>query len=107
MNSSRPPSNTAYDEPVIVVVALTADPPTVAISLRSPSRITDPSTWTEPLPTVRTGRGPAIVCSIGDDVSVEAEEPTVTVGWTFHVDWPARFLPGAKASAVRPAWRGR
>ena len=45
----------AHGEPVAVVVALTADPPTVAISVRSvrsPSRITDPSTWAEPLPAV-------------------------------------------------------
>ena len=79
----------AHDEPVTVVVALTADPPTVTISVRSvrtPSRITDPSTWAEPLPAVRTGRGPAIVRSISDDVSVEADEPTVTAGCTFHVD---------------------
>ena len=82
----------AHGEPVEVVVALTADPPTVAISVRSvrsvrtPTRIADPSTWAEPLPAVRTGRGLAIVRSVSDDVSVGADEPTVTVRCTFHVD---------------------
>ena len=79
----------AHGEPVTVVVALTADPPTVAISVRSvrtPTRITDPSTWAEPLPAVRTGRGLAIVRSVSDDVSVGADESTVTVRCTFHVD---------------------
>ena len=79
----------AHGEPFAVVVALTADPPTVAISaisVRTPTRITDPSTWAEPLPALRTERGLAIVRSVSDDVSVGADEPTVTVRCTFHVD---------------------
>ncbi len=75
-------------EPVTVIVAVTTDPPTVAISVRSvrtPSGIADPSTWAGPLPAVRTGRGLAIVRSISDEVSVEADESTVTVHCTFRV----------------------
>ncbi len=77
------------EEPVTVTVALTADPPTVAISVRSvrtTSGIADPSTWAGPLPAVRTGRGLAIVRSISDEVSVESDESTVTVHCTFRVD---------------------
>ncbi len=76
-----------FGEPVIVTV--TIDPPTVAISVRSvrtPSGPADPSTWAGPLPTVRTGRGLAIVRSISDEVSVEADESTVTVQCIFRVD---------------------
>ena len=79
----------AHGEQVTVVVALTADPPTVAISVRSvrtPTRITDSSTCAEPLPAVGTGRGLAIVRSVSEGVSVEADEPTVTVRCTFQID---------------------
>ncbi len=76
------------EEPVTVAVAVTTDPPTVAISVRSartPSGIADPSTWAGPLPAVRTGRGLAIVRSVSDEVSVEADDSTVTVHCTFRV----------------------
>lgn len=77
------------EEPVTVAVELTADPPTVTISVRSvrtPSSIADPSTWAGPLPAVRTGRGLAIVRSISDHVSVDADESSVTVHCSFRID---------------------
>lgn len=75
--------------PVTVAIALTADPTTVTISVasvRTPSSVADPSTWAGPAPGVRTGRGLAIVRSISDEVSVEADESTVTVHCSFRVD---------------------
>ena len=73
------------DEPIAVRV--TISPATVVVSVRSArtsSEISDPSTWAGPLPAMRTGRGLAIVRSISDDVSVDADDSTVTVHCTFR-----------------------
>jgi anti-sigma regulatory factor (Ser/Thr protein kinase) len=74
------------DEPVAVRVTVT--PVAVVVSVRSArtsSAIADPSTWAGPLPVMRTGRGLAIVRSVSDDVSVDADDSTVTVRCTFHL----------------------
>ena len=74
------------EEPVTVIVAATAGTVVVSVrSVRTPSGIADPSTWASPLPALRTGRGLAIVRSISDEVSVDADEATVTVHCTFHL----------------------
>jgi len=74
------------EEPVTVIVAATAGNVVVSVrSVRTPSGIADPSTWASPVPAVRTGRGLAIVRSISDEVSVDADEATVTVHCTFHL----------------------
>ena len=75
-------------EPLTVNVVVTADPPSVGISVRSvrsSSGIADPSTWSGPLPAVRTGRGLAIVRAVSDAVSVDADDETVTVHCTFRI----------------------
>jgi len=75
------------EEPVTVIVVAEAGAVTVSVrSVRTPSGIADPSTWAGPLPTVRTGRGLAIVRSISDEVSVDADDETVTVHCTFNLD---------------------
>ena len=76
------------NEPVTVNIAVVAEPPTVDISVRSvrsSSGIADPSTWSGPLPAVRTGRGLAIVRAVSDTVSVEEDDETVTVHCTFRI----------------------
>lgn len=73
-------------EPVTVIVVATADTVVVSVrSVRTPAGIADPSTWASPLPTVRTGRGLAIVRSISDEVAVDADDATVTVHCTFRL----------------------
>jgi anti-sigma regulatory factor (Ser/Thr protein kinase) len=74
------------DEPVAVRVTIT--PASIVVSVRSArtsSAIADPSTWAGPLPAMRTGRGLAIVRSVSDDVSVDADDSTVTVHSTFRL----------------------
>ena len=72
--------------PITVIVAATADTVMVSVrSVRTPAGIADPSTWASPLPTVRTGRGLAIVRSISDEVAVDADDATVTVHCTFRL----------------------
>ena len=74
------------EKPVTVIVAATADTVVVSVrSARTPAGIADPSTWESPLPTVRTGRGLAIVRSISDEVAVDADDATVTVHCTFRL----------------------
>lgn len=74
------------EEPVTVIVAATADTVVVSVrSVRTPAGIADPSTWASPLPTVRNGRGLAIVRSISDEVAVDADDATVTVHCTFRL----------------------
>jgi len=74
------------EEPVTVIVVVAAGAVVVSVrSVRTPSGIADPSTWAGPLPTVRTGRGLAIVRSISDEVSVDADDATVTVHCTFNL----------------------
>lgn len=75
------------EEPVTVIVATRTNNVVVSVrSVRTSSGIADPSTWAGPLPTVRTGRGLAIVRSISDEVSVDADDATVTVHCTFNLD---------------------
>ena len=75
------------EEPVTVIVVAATGALVVSVrSVRTPSGIADPSTWAGPLPTVRTGRGLAIVRSISDEVSVDADDATVTVHCTFNLD---------------------
>jgi anti-sigma regulatory factor (Ser/Thr protein kinase) len=74
------------DEPVAVRVTIA--PASIVVSVRSArtsSAIADPSTWAGPLPAMRTGRGLAIVRSVSDDVSVDADDSTVTVRCTFRL----------------------
>jgi anti-sigma regulatory factor (Ser/Thr protein kinase) len=74
------------DEPVTVTVTVTPESLVVSVrSARASSAILDPSTWAGPLPAMRTGRGLAIVRSVSDDVSVDADESTVSVHCTFHL----------------------
>jgi anti-sigma regulatory factor (Ser/Thr protein kinase) len=74
------------DEPVTVTVTVTAASIVVSVrSARTSSGIADPSTWAGPLPAMRTGRGLAIVRSISDDVTVEADDSSVTVHCTFRL----------------------
>jgi len=74
-------------EPVTVIVSTTAGTVVVSVrSVRTPSGIADPSTWAGPLPTVRAGRGLAIVRAISDEVSVDADDATVTVHCMFRLD---------------------
>jgi len=73
-------------EPVTVMFAATADTVVVSVrSVRTLSGIDDPSTWASPPPAVRTGRGLAIVRSISDEVSVGADDATVTVHCAFRL----------------------
>jgi len=75
------------EEPVTVIVVAASGAVVVSVrSVRTPSGIADPSTWAGPLPTVRTGRGLAIVRSISDEVSVDADDATVTVHCRFNLD---------------------
>jgi anti-sigma regulatory factor (Ser/Thr protein kinase) len=74
------------DEPV--AVSVTIAPASIVVSVRSArtsSAIADPSTWAGPLPAMRTGRGLAIVRSVSDDVSVDADDSTVTVRCIFRL----------------------
>jgi anti-sigma regulatory factor (Ser/Thr protein kinase) len=74
------------DEPLAVKVAITPESIVVSVrSARTSSAIADPSTWAGPLPAMRTGRGLAIVRSVSDDVSVDADDSTVTVRCTFRL----------------------
>lgn len=76
-------------EPVTIRVAVDAATLVVSISsARNAAGIADPTTWAGPLPAMRTGRGLAIVRAITDEVSVDADDSTVTVHCTFA-------LPGA------------
>jgi anti-sigma regulatory factor (Ser/Thr protein kinase) len=71
-------------EPVTVRVAVDAATLFVSISsARDAAGIADPTTWAGPLPAMRTGRGLAIVRAITDEVSVDADDSTVTVHCTF------------------------
>ncbi len=75
------------DEPVVVRVALAPGAVTVSVrSARTSTGIADPSTWAGPLPAMRTGRGLAIVRSVSDEVSVDADDVSVTVNSTFRID---------------------
>jgi anti-sigma regulatory factor (Ser/Thr protein kinase) len=74
------------DEPVAVKVAVAVAAVVVSVrSARASSAIADPSTWAGPLPAMRTGRGLAIVRAVSDDVSVDADDSTVTVRCTFRL----------------------
>ncbi len=76
-------------EPVTVSIVEHVAPARVVVSVRSArtsSGITDPTTWSSPLPAVRTGRGLAIVRSVSDEVEVEADASTVTVRCVFHLE---------------------
>jgi anti-sigma regulatory factor (Ser/Thr protein kinase) len=74
-------------EPVTVRVAADTDALVVSVtSARSGPGIADPSTWAGPLPAMRTGRGLAIVRGLTDEVSVAADDTTVTVHCTFRLD---------------------
>jgi anti-sigma regulatory factor (Ser/Thr protein kinase) len=74
------------DEPVTVEVGVTESVAVVAVtSVRTASEIADPSTWAGPLPAVLSGRGLAIVRSVSDDVSVDADGATITVRCTFRL----------------------
>jgi anti-sigma regulatory factor (Ser/Thr protein kinase) len=76
-------------EPVTIRVAVDAATLVVSISsARNAAGIADPTTWAGPLPAMRTGRGLAIVRAITDEVSVDADDSTVTVHCSFA-------LPGA------------
>jgi anti-sigma regulatory factor (Ser/Thr protein kinase) len=73
-------------EPVRVRVTARASSVVVSVaSARAADAIGDPSTWSGPLPAVRTGRGLAIVRAITDEVAVDADDSTVTVHCTFRV----------------------
>jgi anti-sigma regulatory factor (Ser/Thr protein kinase) len=52
-------------------------------SSRSTAAMGEPSTWAGPLPAMRTGRGLAIVRTVSDEVSVEADDETLTVHCAF------------------------
>jgi anti-sigma regulatory factor (Ser/Thr protein kinase) len=74
------------DVPVTVTVAVMPDAIVVSVrSARTSSAIADPSTWAGPLPAMRTGRGLAIVRSVSDDVTVAADDSSVTVHCTFRL----------------------
>ena len=74
------------DEPVTVTVTVMPDAIVVSVrSARTSSAIADPSTWAGPLPAMRTGRGLAIVRSVSDDVTVDADDSSVTVHCTFRL----------------------
>jgi anti-sigma regulatory factor (Ser/Thr protein kinase) len=74
------------DEPVTVTVTVNLAAVVVSVrSARTSSAIADPSTWAGPLPAMRTGRGLAIVRAVSDDVSVDADDSTVTVHCTFRL----------------------
>jgi anti-sigma regulatory factor (Ser/Thr protein kinase) len=72
-----------------VTVRVAADTDALVVSVtsaRSGPGIADPSTWAGPLPAMRTGRGLAIVRGLTDEVSVAADDTTVTVHCTFRLD---------------------
>ncbi len=71
----------------LVTVRVAADEAALVVSVssaRTAAEIADPSMWAGPLPAKRTGRGLAIVRAITDEVSVEADQSTVTVHCTFR-----------------------
>lgn len=72
-------------EPVTVTVVASTHSIVLSVgSVRTSSEIAHPTMWAGPLPAMRTGRGLAIVRALSDDVSVDADDATVTVHCTFH-----------------------
>lgn len=73
-------------EPLTVTVVVTSESIVLSVdSARTSSEIAHPTTWASPLPAMKTGRGLAIVRAVSDDVSVDADDETVTVRCSFHI----------------------
>jgi anti-sigma regulatory factor (Ser/Thr protein kinase) len=73
-------------EPVTVGVETTATTVIVAVtSARSSAAMGEPSSWSGPLPAMRTGRGLAIVRAVSDEIEVDAGDDALTIRCTFRI----------------------
>lgn len=75
----------AHDDSI--TVAVETHPVSVTVSVSSSysgSDLADPTTWSGPVPTMRSGRGLAIVRAVSDEVVVMASDDILTVTCTFR-----------------------
>jgi anti-sigma regulatory factor (Ser/Thr protein kinase) len=73
-------------DPVTVGVETTANAIVVAVtSSRASGAMGEPSSWSGPLPAMRTGRGLAIVRAVSDEIEVDAGDDALTIRCTFRL----------------------